>query len=98
MAVADEGRRGFPRRFVATSARGHAISFQVCEVSSLLPIFSIPSKGGSTSWHGGCVSAIIMTTNIGSAIIQENLEKITDENYFDVLEETKDEVIDVLRK
>lgn len=41
---------------------------------------------------------IIMTTNIGSSIIQENFEKITDENYFDVLETTKDEVLEILRK
>ncbi len=41
---------------------------------------------------------IIMTTNIGSHIIQENFEKITDENYFDVLEGTKDEVMTLLRK
>jgi ATP-dependent Clp protease ATP-binding subunit ClpB len=41
---------------------------------------------------------IIMTTNIGSAIIQENFEKITDQNYFDVLEFTKDEVLALLRK
>ncbi|HEY0743710.1 MAG TPA: ATP-dependent chaperone ClpB [Chryseosolibacter sp.] len=41
---------------------------------------------------------IIMTTNIGSAIIQENFEKITDENYFEVLESTKDEVLDLLKK
>lgn len=41
---------------------------------------------------------IIMTTNIGSHIIQENFEKLTDENYFDVLENTKDEVLDLLKK
>ena len=41
---------------------------------------------------------IIMTTNIGSHIIQENFEKITDDNYFDVLENTKDEVFDLLKK
>lgn len=41
---------------------------------------------------------IIMTTNIGSQIIQENFEKITDENYFEVLEGTKDEVIALLKK
>lgn len=41
---------------------------------------------------------IIMTTNIGSHIIQENFEKITDENYFDVLENTKDEVFNLLKK
>ncbi|MGC3947909.1 MAG: ATP-dependent chaperone ClpB [Chryseolinea sp.] len=41
---------------------------------------------------------IIMTTNIGSHLIQENFEKITPENYFDVLENTKDEVLTLLRK
>ncbi|MEP6735870.1 MAG: ATP-dependent chaperone ClpB [Chryseolinea sp.] len=41
---------------------------------------------------------IIMTTNIGSHLIQENFEKINDENYFDVLENTKDEVLSLLRK
>lgn len=41
---------------------------------------------------------IIMTTNIGSQIIQENFEKLTDENYFDVLESTKEEVIAQLKK
>jgi len=41
---------------------------------------------------------IIMTTNIGSHLIQENFEKITDENYFDVLESTKEEVLTLLKK
>jgi ATP-dependent Clp protease ATP-binding subunit ClpB len=41
---------------------------------------------------------IIMTTNIGSHIIQENFEKITDSNYFEVLEGTKDAVLDLLKK
>jgi len=41
---------------------------------------------------------IIMTTNIGSHLIQENFEKITPENYFDVLESTKEEVLTLLRK
>ncbi|MFZ6000559.1 MAG: ATP-dependent chaperone ClpB, partial [Bacteroidota bacterium] len=41
---------------------------------------------------------IIMTTNIGSHIIQENFEKIDDANYFDVVEETKDAVLDLLKK
>lgn len=41
---------------------------------------------------------IIMTTNIGSHIIQENFEKLTEANYFDVVEETKEEVIALLRK
>lgn len=41
---------------------------------------------------------IIMTTNIGSHLIQENFERLTEENYFDVLEQTKDEVVNLLRK
>jgi ATP-dependent Clp protease ATP-binding subunit ClpB len=41
---------------------------------------------------------IIMTTNIGSHLIQENFEKITDENYFDILENTKEEVLALLKK
>jgi ATP-dependent Clp protease ATP-binding subunit ClpB len=41
---------------------------------------------------------IIMTTNIGSSIIQENFEKLNDENYFDVLDSTRDEVLSLLRK
>lgn len=41
---------------------------------------------------------IIMTTNIGSHLIQENFEKITEDNYFDVLENTKDEVLALLKK
>lgn len=41
---------------------------------------------------------IIMTTNIGSHLIQENFEKINEDNYFEVLENTKDEVLNLLRK
>ncbi|MFN4947509.1 MAG: AAA family ATPase, partial [Chryseotalea sp.] len=41
---------------------------------------------------------IIMTTNIGSQVIQENFEKINDANYFDVLEQTKEEVVSLLKK
>jgi ATP-dependent Clp protease ATP-binding subunit ClpB len=41
---------------------------------------------------------IVMTTNIGSHVIQENFEKINEENYFDVLEDTKEEVLTLLRK
>lgn len=41
---------------------------------------------------------IIMTTNIGSAIIQENFEQINDENYFEIIEQTKDRVVDLLKK
>ncbi len=41
---------------------------------------------------------IIMTTNIGSHLIQENFEKMNGENYFEVLESTKEEVLTLLRK
>jgi ATP-dependent Clp protease ATP-binding subunit ClpB len=41
---------------------------------------------------------IIMTTNIGSHLIQENFEKLTEENYFEVLEQTKEDVVSLLRK
>jgi len=41
---------------------------------------------------------IIMTTNIGSHVIQEQFEKITDENYFEVIDETREKVVDILRK
>jgi ATP-dependent Clp protease ATP-binding subunit ClpB len=41
---------------------------------------------------------IIMTTNIGSHLIQENFEKITEENYFNVIEDTKEEVLTLLKK
>jgi len=41
---------------------------------------------------------IIMTTNIGSSIIQENFEKITNENFFEVIEQTKEEVLVMLKK
>jgi ATP-dependent Clp protease ATP-binding subunit ClpB len=41
---------------------------------------------------------IIMTTNIGSNVIQENFEAINDENYFEVVEQTKEQVLDILKK
>jgi ATP-dependent Clp protease ATP-binding subunit ClpB len=41
---------------------------------------------------------IIMTTNIGSGIIQESFTRITDENYFEILEETKLQVVELLKK
>lgn len=41
---------------------------------------------------------IIMTSNMGSSIIQENFARINEENEFDVVEETKEEVIALLKK
>jgi ATP-dependent Clp protease ATP-binding subunit ClpB len=40
---------------------------------------------------------IIMTSNLGSDIIQQNFETITPENEFDVLEETKGQIFDLLK-
>ncbi len=41
---------------------------------------------------------IIMTTNIGSTIIQDNFATINEENVLDVIDETKMEVMDQLKK
>ena len=41
---------------------------------------------------------IIMTTNIGSTIIQDNFATINEENVLDVIDETKTEVMDQLKK
>lgn len=41
---------------------------------------------------------IIMTTNIGSHIIQEKFAGINESNYFDVLENTKELVVDMLKQ
>ncbi len=41
---------------------------------------------------------VIMTSNLGSQIIQENFENITDKNKDEVVEKTKMEVMEMLRK
>ncbi|GAB4206086.1 MAG: ATP-dependent chaperone ClpB [Bacteroidia bacterium] len=41
---------------------------------------------------------IIMTSNLGSHIIQENFENISDKNREEVIEKTKEEVMDLLKK
>lgn len=41
---------------------------------------------------------IIMTSNMGSHIIQENFEKITDANREDIVDKTKEEVMTLLRQ
>jgi ATP-dependent Clp protease ATP-binding subunit ClpB len=40
---------------------------------------------------------IIMTSNVGSQIIQENMAKLTDKNRQEILEKTKDQVFDLLK-
>lgn len=39
-----------------------------------------------------------MTSNLGSHLIQENFENLTDENHEEVIEKTKDEVFDLLKQ
>lgn len=41
---------------------------------------------------------IIMTTNIGSGLIQDNFEKIDEENVLEIIDETKLQVFDLLKK
>lgn len=41
---------------------------------------------------------IIMTSNLGSHIIQENFEKITDDNQYEIVEQTKSEVFSMLKQ
>jgi len=41
---------------------------------------------------------IIMTSNIGSPIIQENLEHVTDKNRDEVFDRTREQVLDLLKK
>lgn len=43
-------------------------------------------------------SIIIMTSNLGSEIIRENFEKMTDKNEFELVEKTEFEVLSLLRK
>ncbi len=41
---------------------------------------------------------IIMTSNMGSDVIRENFSKMTDENHDEVVEKTKNEVLDMLKQ
>ena len=41
---------------------------------------------------------IIMTSNLGSHIIQDNFEHLTEENHFEVVEKTKEEVFALLKQ
>ena len=41
---------------------------------------------------------IIMTSNLGSSLIRDNFEKITDENRSEVIAQTKSQVMDLLKK
>ncbi len=41
---------------------------------------------------------IIMTSNMGSSLIRENFAKMTDDNKFETIEKTKDEVLEMLKQ
>ena len=41
---------------------------------------------------------VIMTSNIGASVIQDNFAKLTDENEFDVVEDTREQVLETLRR
>ena len=41
---------------------------------------------------------IIMTSNMGSSVIRDNFAKMTDENKFETIEKTKDEVLEMLKQ
>ncbi|TXI97177.1 MAG: ATP-dependent chaperone ClpB, partial [Chryseobacterium cucumeris] len=43
-------------------------------------------------------SIIIMTSNLGSHLIQENFENLTEENQDEIVDKTKDEVFDLLKQ
>ena len=53
------------------------------------------SKGRMVNFKN---TIIIMTSNLGSQIIQENFEDITDKNKEEIVEKTKDELMELLRK
>nr|MBF6610007.1 ATP-dependent chaperone ClpB [Chryseobacterium sp.] len=43
-------------------------------------------------------SIIIMTSNMGSSLIQENFENLTDDNRYEVIEKTREEVFTLLKQ
>ena len=43
-------------------------------------------------------SIVIMTSNLGSHLIQENFENLTEENQDEIVDKTKDEVFDLLKQ
>ena len=53
------------------------------------------NKGRTANFRN---TIVIMTSNMGASIIQENFSKLTDENAFDVLFDTKDQVMELLKR
>ena len=53
------------------------------------------NKGRTANFRN---TIVIMTSNMGASIIQENFSKITDENAFDLIFDTKDQVMEMLKR
>jgi ATP-dependent Clp protease ATP-binding subunit ClpB len=53
------------------------------------------NKGRTANFRN---TIVIMTSNMGASIIQENFSQMTDENAFDVLFDTKDQVMEMLKR
>ena len=53
------------------------------------------NKGRTANFRN---TIVIMTSNMGASIIQENFSQMTDENAFDVLFDTKDQVMELIKR
>ena len=65
-------------------------------------LLQVLDDGRLTDNKGRCVNfkntIIIMTSNLGSSYIQEQFEKINDKNRDNVIEETKEKIMEMLKK
>ena len=65
-------------------------------------LLQVLDDGRLTDNKGRCVNfkttIIIMTSNLGSSYIQEQFEKINDSNREEVIEETKEKIMEMLKK
>jgi ATP-dependent Clp protease ATP-binding subunit ClpB len=53
------------------------------------------NKGRTANFRN---TIVIMTSNMGASLIQENFSQMTDENAFDLLFDTKDQVMELLKR
>jgi ATP-dependent Clp protease ATP-binding subunit ClpB len=53
------------------------------------------NKGRTANFRN---TIVIMTSNMGASIIQDNFSQINDENAFDIIFETKDQVMEMLKR
>ncbi len=65
-------------------------------------LLQVPDDGRLTDNKGRMVNfkntIIIMTSNMGSSVIRDNFSKMTPENHDEVVEKTKNEVLDMLKQ